>query len=259
MDDYTVIGDPHAKPNNLNILEELFDKVEALGNRTIWLGDLLDTKEVIRGKCLNAWFNYLKNSPLQHTILVGNHDWFNLECREHSLEVLKTLPNVNIVDSPQHTPGALGFLPYIHEEKELKKQIKLMQKDSVKIIFGHLELKGFDFGNGYICEEGLTERSFKDFQLIISGHFHKHQKKKNVVYLGTPFSHSFGESNQDKYIGILKSKEELTLELVPTNLPRHITYTVDVLEELPTNLKFGSRNFYRIILTGPRDLSLIHI
>ena len=63
---FTIVGDPHAKPGNLNKINHLFDMVETLGNTVIWLGDFLDTKEIIRGKCLNLIHRRLSESKLTH-------------------------------------------------------------------------------------------------------------------------------------------------------------------------------------------------
>ena len=244
---YTVIGDPHCKPDNLDKINKLFDIVEGLELPAIWLGDFLDTKEVVRGKCLNLIFKRLKESKLDHTILVGNHDWFNLQCKAHSLEVLKDLPNVVVIDKPLHIEESkMSFLPYIHDPEELKKAIKGCYAGGV--VFGHFEFPGFDYGNGHICENGYSHKHLPTIKTIISGHFHKFQQKDNVTYLGTPFSHSFGESNQTKYIGIFNSKTH-KLELMETTFPKHITFEGVNLEDLQA---FNDDcNYVRIINNDP--------
>ncbi len=229
---FTIIGDPHVKNGNLDLFWELAKLVEDKGNPAIWLGDFLDTKEVIRGKCINALIDYFKSSKLYHTILIGNHDWFNLDCKEHSLEALKLLSNVTIIDTPAHTPGQIGYLPYIHDREELKKAIKQMEKDHVRILIAHLELPSFDFGNGHICKDGLSLKSLSKFKHVISGHFHKHQQKDNITYPGTPFSHTFGEANQIKCIGTLNTKTgDLKLETTPFRRHISIEFDCDLLDK----------------------------
>lgn len=253
----TIIGDPHLKNSNIEIMEELTKQVELLGNPTIWLGDLLDTKEIIRGKCLNFWHNYFAQSPLRHIILVGNHDWFNLECKDHSLKTLDGLENVMIVDSLEEIgPNTYG-IPYIHDEDELKKVLKKIPKEA--ILFGHLEVCDFDFGNGRICDKGLSTKSFKKFKKVVSGHFHKFQDKGNLMYLGTPFSHSFGESNQDKFIATI-DMETAEINLIPTKLPKHIDIDINLDEFVQgsvikdyRNKGLEVQNHYRFILHGTSE------
>lgn len=263
MSKFTIVGDPHAKPGNLDLINKLFDIVEDFGNNAIWLGDFLDTKEVIRGKCLNLLYRRLSESKLQHYILVGNHDWFNLDCQDHSLEILKELPNVVIIDTPQ-TFEFGHCIPYIHDQDELKKVLKNLSKD--KPLFAHLEIKGFDFGNGHICDHGITTRSLSKFPLVVSGHFHKFQNKGNLVYLGTPFSHSFGETNQDKWLAIFDSEKKdlnnenephlcMGMETISMNgiFPGHSTVTIDCNDPNPAMHGYYEHDHIRFIYEGTKE------
>ena len=78
------------------------------------------------------------------------------------------------------------------------------------------------------------------------------------MYLGTPFSHSFGESNQKKMISVLDI-EENKLDLIPTQLPQHRTLELncdDVGEnfDIPEPTHQGwKEDFWRLILTGSEE------
>ena len=122
----------------------------------------------------------------------------------------------------------------------------------------------FDYGNGFICEHGLTLEDFKDYKLAISGHFHKYQRKDNFVFLGTPFSHSFGESNQDKFIAIFdKSKIpydndknphlENGLELIRTPFSSHITIEIDCDQDNPAMVGYREGDTLRVIYKGTKE------
>lgn len=246
---YAVCGDPHLTHKTLYIAAALFALIEEIGLPTIWLGDFLDTKEVIRGKCLNALIAYLASSKLHHHILIGNHDWFNLECKAHALEALKLLPNVTIIDKPMQVNDLVMF-PYIHDREKLSQELaNFCDKD--KTLFAHLEVTQFDFGNGHICTSGIPLESLKGFKRVISGHFHKYQESGNLTYLGTPFSHSFGETNQVKYLGMYDT-ETNELKLAETPFPKHITVEFNCDNPCDQWLldESSPENFYRFILTG---------
>ncbi len=264
---YTIIGDPHITHKSLDKAEILFDIIEDLGNPTILLGDILDTKEVVRGKCLNLVYNRIKNSKLNFYILVGNHDWFNLECKEHSLETLKSLPNVVIVDKPfylEMSSKTAVLLPYYENLDALKKELTKAKKKDTDLVFMHQGVIGFDYGNGYIADgKGHGEIDLdlaKGFLRVISGHFHKYAEQENLTFLGTPFSHSFGESNQEKYIAVLNTWEN-ELELMETPFPKHYTLYIDtspITRENEVALKaymeeFGENNIFRVILEGTEE------
>lgn len=250
---YSVIGDPHITLKSLEKAETLFDIIEDLGNDTIILGDVLDTKEIIRGKCLNYVEKRLRNSALNFIILVGNHDWFNLECKEHSLEVLKNLPNVTIVDKPTLIDGML-FVPYINEMEEFRKVHGNPDFSEAEVMFMHQGITGFDYGNGYIADGNghgeLPMDATSGFKRVISGHFHKYAEEGNLTFLGTPFSHSFGETDQTKYIG-LYDKESDELKTLETPFPRHITYEIDC--DADNGIPDFGDNIVRFVLTGSEE------
>ena len=260
LDNFTIIGDPHITPKSLDKGTELFRMVESWGLPTIWLGDFLDTKEVIRGKCLNLLYEYFSKSQLQHIILIGNHDWFNLDCQDHALKSLAALKNVRIIDEvAKHPTLPFVFFPYIHDKAKLREELQKYSNQDL-VAFGHFEVSGFDFGNGHLCEDGIiTHDDFKGFKRVISGHFHKLQTTGNFTYLGTPFSHSFGEANQDKVTGNYELSTD-TLSLTPTDFPRHLSVKIDLSKKgaekkLAEFLAGNERNHVRVQLHGnPEDV-----
>lgn len=248
----TIIGDIHVTNQNHDKVEKLFKVIEKLGNTTILLGDVLDTKEVVRSKSLNLVYKLLKDSELDFHIIVGNHDFHNLEAEpsKHSLVTLQELPNVTIYDKPT-TVGTLFFVPFVHGKEAILEAISVPDADK-RTLFGHLDIVGFDYGNGYISESGADANDFKSFKRVILGHYHKHCTKENLTYLGTPFSHSFGETNQDKYIATLNMKTD-EFKLIPTNkvFPRHITVTVDCDKDNKLDTEeLREQDYHRVILTG---------
>ncbi len=253
---YTVVGDVHSTHKNLEKVRQLFDIVEALGKPTIFLGDLLDTKEVVRGKCLNLYFEYFQNSKLNHIVLVGNHDFFNLECEDHSLKPLKSLKNVLVIDKIQELNG-FHFFPYGHNKDVIRQNLSAITNKKDKVVIGHFDISGFDYGTGYMCEDGLSVDDFKGFKQVISGHFHKYQILKNILYLGTPFSHSFGEANQNKYLATYKVDTN-EINLIPTVFPRHMSIDLNLDKEDPHGvlqlfLQENKDNIKRVRLYGTED------
>lgn len=258
---WALLGDPHSKPVNREPILSLFQIVEEMGlPLAVWLGDLLDNKEVIRGKCLNDYYHYFRDSKLQHVVLVGNHDWFSLECKEHSLELLKELPNVTVVDRPTKI-GDVLFLPYYHDLAAFR---KVIAEDNSRILIMHQGVNGFDFGNGFIEDKGLELAELNKYELAVSGHFHKFQKKGNLLYPGTPFTHSFGESDQEKFIATL-DPASLKMEFIKTPFPAHVTihlklkdpsmdYPAHLAKRIAKDSKKG--DFVRVILEGTEEALL---
>ena len=66
-------------------------------------------------------------------------------------------------------------------------------------------------------------------------------------YLGSPFSHSFGESNEKKRLGILDA-ESKKIEFIPINkFPKHISMEINVKSSAP---KIDDYNHWRIVFSG---------
>ena len=94
---------------------------------------------------------------------------------------------------------------------------------------------------------------------MVSGHFHSYQKEDNITYLGTPFSHSFGETEPIKYLGIGDLDNGIT-KLIPTDFPHHITnyYNVDATEihnliEKSPKMYENPKDYYRVVLEGSTE------
>ena len=246
---YTVIGDPHLTLKSYDKINKLFDVAEEMGNPIIFLGDFLDTKEVIRGKCLNLLNKRLSESKCGGVLIIGNHDYFNLDCEDHSLEVFKHMqPMWTIIDKPIKWNG-MHFLPYYHDMEKLNGALSNIPNDA--IIFGHFDMVGFDYGNGYISEGGGSIRDFGRFRRVLSGHYHKFQQEANFTYLGTPFSHSFGEANQPKYIGTYDPVSD-ELKLIPTEFERHLSFEINC-DKSPSAPLLNKKNHNRVVLTGKQE------
>lgn len=250
----TLVGDIHVKKSNLEKQAELFKLIEEIPNDYVILtGDLLDNKSIVRSECLNFLYQTLGDIKKIFYIIVGNHDQHNLNTMEHSLETLKGLPNVMIVDkTTEFEIEGLNFvgIPYIHEAEKFNEEVKKIKDKKNKILVCHQGFTGFDYGNGYIAKDESDSNSVKDFKFVYVGHFHKYQDFKNGCYIGTPFSQSFGESNQIKYLGQIEKDGKL--ELVETDFPRHMTYEVDC-DNSPEIRKYDWDDYNRIILKGSQE------
>lgn len=229
-----VIGDLHLKPSNLKIARRLFDFIEsddqfAMVNHLVLLGDVYDTKAIIRSEAQNFLFSYLSNTRFENvSIVVGNHDYENLECQQSALDPLKYLKNVFVLNKQEvqyYTDYKLAFIPYIHDPKKF---VDLVTSNSEKLkksnyVFCHQGFQGFDLGGGILDESGVDISLLPPTNYIV-GHYHKQQRNKSVVYTGTPFSHSFGEANQVKQILLLEGS---SLKFIDTNLPQHYKFKFD--------------------------------
>jgi DNA repair exonuclease SbcCD nuclease subunit len=194
-------------------------------------GDIFHNRKAINLLTIDAafkFFNILDEFDVR--IITGNHDCFFLENSDvHSISLLKKWKNISVYDTPyyENFDGSIvGFIPW-------GTTVDSMQK--CDIMFGHYEINGFQMGPKQFCEEGMTPANLlRKCPLIFSGHFHKPQINKygtgDIIYMGSPFQHNWGEAGQEKYIYELDFETKEYEKIENTVSPKHVT--VSTLDEL---------------------------
>ena len=78
------------------------------------------------------------------------------------------------------------FVPWMNPEnwKECMDSIK---NSSSRYCCGHFEISGFYMNDNYKITSRLKKSVFKNFEKVISGHFHLQQENGNIWYPGTPY------------------------------------------------------------------------
>ena len=124
----------------------------------------------------------------------GNHDLYYKDKRDiHSVEFGKYIPGITVVHEPT-TIGDVTLCPWLVGE-----EWRAVGKKGGKYIFGHFELPSF-FMNAMVQMPDHGEiklDSFKNYELGFSGHFHKRQQQKNMIYIGNAFPHNYADAWDD--------------------------------------------------------------
>lgn len=124
----------------------------------------------------------------------GNHDLYYKDKRDiHSVEFGKYIPGVTVIHQPT-TIDDVTLCPWL-----IGDEWRNISKKGGRYIFGHFELPTF-FMNAMIQMPDHGEIQLKDFQnyeLGFSGHFHKRQQQKNMIYIGNAFPHNYADNWDD--------------------------------------------------------------
>ena len=124
----------------------------------------------------------------------GNHDLYYKDKRDiHSVEFGKYIPGITVVHEPT-TIGDVTLCPWLVGE-----EWRSVGKKGGKYIFGHFELPSF-FMNAMVQMPDHGEiqlDSFKNYELGFSGHFHKRQQQRNIIYIGNAFPHNYADAWDD--------------------------------------------------------------
>ena len=258
-----VIGDPHFKVSNTVDTNEMTQQmIDYAKSKTldfiVVLGDVLDRHEHIHMIPLVKSVAFLKAlqdiAPLY--LIIGNHDRKNNKVyltEEHPFTALKYWDNTTVIDTVQKViikDKPFTFLPYVAPGLFQQALDEVEWQDSL-CLFCHQEFKGAQMG-AFKSVEG--DEWSEDNPYIISGHIHDYQLiQNNILYLGTPIQHSFGD-NPKKKIGLftfttpIKNHEDLVWEKVKLNLrlKKNIHLTPKQVEGYVLDDSFDAK----IIITG---------
>ncbi len=215
-------------------LRQAVNKANELNVPLIIAGDLHDTKANMRGECMNAMMEALRERSAPTLILRGNHDSLNEKASDSSLNFLakdafSIDDYIQVINKPFYYEDCrLYLIPYQHDPVEFKKILDVTPA-GYKVIM-HQGITGSLSGDYIIDKSAIPKEWLADYR-VISGHYHTRQDIKCgrprqgavglASYVGNPYTLGFGEAN-DPEKGFQILMDDGTLEFVPTNLRKHV-------------------------------------
>lgn len=174
--------------------------------KVIFLGDWFHIKTKLYVPSFIRSIDVLKEfkkNNIDITFLIGNHDMPYMTSTDfsivHAFEPYgKVVPLYDWEDVDNYR---FHYLSYTHELPNFERNGK---KD---ILFGHLDVQNFVMENGFTCKDGFTAKDFLSFERVFSGHFHKHQIRENIIYVGSPYQTRYSERNESKGFVVLDSDD----------------------------------------------------
>ena len=180
----------------------------------ICLGDVFDNRKSIDYNSL-AWakdnfFGLCDKNKINLKIITGNHDIHfkntnkinspNLLLREYpQIQVYEEICDV-IYDDLKVT-----LCPWINPENQEDTLAHINETNS-HVLFGHLEINGFESHHGHYYSGGLSQDTFSKFKKVFSGHFHSKSTQKNITYLGNPYHLYWGDYGEERGFHIFDTK-----------------------------------------------------
>lgn len=185
----------------------------------------------------------------------GNHDLFYRESRDvSSISLVKSYDNIKLMSEMtefKDNDGDVIFVPWLIED-----EWKSLKGKKFKYVFGHFELPTFLL-NAMIQMPDTGELSSDDFtncDYVFSGHFHKRQHKKNVIYIGNAFPHNFNDID-DKERGLMVLEWDNEPKFVNwKNAPTYRRWDINDLVNNPEEVIGKDKKIYAEI-TYPSSMS----
>lgn len=258
-----VLGDLHLGIKNfdrqiylsmIDYLKGVIDYSAEKDDKVIFqLGDMFNnrtTTNILFLEEVKELFNYLKEKEVVLHSLLGNHDIYYRERKDISLvkHFNNLYPeNFKIYEDKEdfiYHNKVIYVVPWLVKEEGLSKT-ELKGKD---IVFGHLEIAGFEVTKGHYDEKSQLSKSFfEKLKLpVLSGHYHIRNTEGIVKYLGTPYQLNWSDFNEIKGFYILDP--DLNLSFIKNTLsPIHIKLIYNEDYSSPLEIK-GTDKEIRISL-----------
>jgi len=193
-------------------------------SQIIHLGDCFDRRKYINfnslSNCRKYFFDKACDMAIDMDMIIGNHDTFYKNTNDVNSPdlLLREYPNIRTYSEPEIVKyDKLNILlqPWICADN-YDESARLINSKVAKVCFGHLELSGFVMFKGQstqIEHAGMDPATFKDYDLVCSGHFHHKHGRGNVQYLGNPYQLFWNDFEDDRGFHIFNTGT-LVLEFI---------------------------------------------
>ena len=175
-------------------------------NTWIQTGDWFDVRSAITHTTMELISKTLvpmiRKAKIHIHVLVGNHDMKHKNSITPNAcdEVLSQYDDVITVYQEPTTIDFDGvdidMIPWVCDEN-IETILAFIKNSGSKYCVGHWELNGYFFyknqpSTGY--DPGFLEK----YDQVFSGHFHTISKGGNVLYVGTPYTLTYGDENDER-------------------------------------------------------------
>jgi len=184
---------PYLKKNNIDTI--------------VQFGDMFDRRKYINFMTLSRskeyFFEPMREQGFTTHVFVGNHDtaYKNTNAVNSPELLLGEYENIHVYSSPQDIilgETKITLLPWVCTDN-YEECINHIKTTDSQILFGHLELAGFEMHRGAMNEHGQFDNELlSKFDIVCSGHFHHKSSRGNIHYLGTPYEMSWSDYNDPK-------------------------------------------------------------
>ena len=174
----------------------------------VHLGDCLDRRKFVNYKIAKdfreRFIGGLMDTWLPVHFIVGNHDIYYKNTLEVNCYKELRIPGEENAWYVHDRPGLANFqgydiamIPWITAETYAD-TMNFIKNTSAQVAMGHLEIKGFEMHSGIMSDHGMEKTLFNNFDMVMSGHFHKRSSDGHINYLGCPYEMNWADSGDPK-------------------------------------------------------------
>lgn len=229
----------------------------------IHLGDIVDRRKYINyttaRQLEESLIKPLCDRNIDTHMLIGNHDTYYKNTNEvNSMRELYGSSKYSNLHFYSDKPTVVNFdgcdillTPWICTEN-LRESLHIIKHTSAQVLFGHLEIKGFEMYRGSINDHGFDRSVFDKFDVVCSGHFHHRSTDGTITYLGSPYEMFWNDFEDPRGFNIFDTDtRELTFVQNPLTMFEKVLYddTDKILEQVVNqNFEQYNNKFVKVIV-----------
>lgn len=255
-------ADWQVTSRNLDMIGRVEERIWELHNRTkiaalVHCGDVKHILNPIDGRVTNYLLDMVgrMRKTFRVLVLLGNHDKLS-----NQADAGNWFPVLDAAGAETFTEPAvvkvedwrLHMLPYhsnLEQVKDWARGLRANANPNDSVLVMHETVVGAQLP-GKSADSGLTlgDLHHQRYKVILGGHIHKPQRIGNLIYVGSPFAHDWGEVNQRKYfVSLREEPEQLGLDLPGYFDPSLKGY-------LPPKKSGYAGSIVRVNVSGPDEL-----
>jgi UDP-2,3-diacylglucosamine pyrophosphatase LpxH len=216
--------------------EVFFPYLDAHGIKIVrHLGDIVDRRKYV---------NYLTSRNLRRNFIdpcmdrgidlgciIGNHDTFYKNTNE--VNSMNELYHYNRYDTLQWWEKPVEevidgckilIMPWICTDN-WEESMAIMEATDATVMFGHLEIAGFEMYRGNASEHGWGTKIFDKFDIVCSGHYHHKSTRGNINYLGAPYEMTWSDFDDERGFHVFDTEtRELEYIVNPLKMFHKLVY-----------------------------------
>lgn len=190
----------NSEQHNLDCLDYIDWFIERVRHENpshiAFLGDFFENRNAINVRTLNYATEVcrrLNELGIPVIWIVGNHDLYHRSNRKiFSTNVFENLTNFHLISEPTEIDKDWYAAPFIFKDEYPTLAADI---NSHKFVLGHFEFRNFVVsGSTRTLDHGPDAEAFSGPKYIFSGHFHKRQHNRNIIYIGNTFPTNFGDA-----------------------------------------------------------------
>jgi len=238
-----------------------FPTLEEQGIDTIIdLGDSFDRRKFVNYYSLmrakKMFYDPIEERSWSLYSLVGNHnDYFKNTNSCNSVDLLfnkyESIYCVEEAEEIDFDGLTIAMLPWINSGNR-EASVEFIRNTTSQVLFGHLELQGFEMYRGAVNNHGDDPNVFNKFDVVCTGHYHHRSTRGNINYLGAPYEMTWSDFDDDRGFHIFDTDtRELTFVKNPYRMFNKVWYDdtdCDVTDIIDEDFSHLQGTFVKVII-----------